>query len=99
MSRMDLSEKFHEICSNVYYQPPSGHQLKYPCIIYERRTGDTFFADDTPYVFHMCYTVTVIDPDPDSEIPLEVARLPFCKMDRCFTTDNLNHTVFIMYDD
>ena len=98
MSRLDLSEIFHGLCENVYFQPPSGYQIKYPCIIYERRTGDTVFADDLPYRFMMCYTVTYIDPNPDSETPFEIAKLPMCKMDRCFTTDNLNHTVFVMYN-
>ena len=98
MSRLDLSEIFHELCKNVYFQPPSGYQIKYPCIIYERRTGDTVFADDLPYRFTMCYTITYIDPNPDSEVPLEIAKLPMCKMDRCFITDNLNHTVFVMYN-
>lgn len=97
-SRLKLSEMFHEICDNVYFQPPSGHKLKYPCIIYEARTGDTSFADNLPYMFTMSYTVTVIDPDPDTELPAKVAMLPMCRMDRCFTTDNLNHYVFVMYN-
>lgn len=97
MNRFLLSEKLHEFCDNVYYQPPAGFQLKYPCIIYERRTGDSLYADDSPYKFDYCYTVTYIDPDPDSVIPLKLSMLPMCKMDRCFTSDNLNHSVFILY--
>ena len=98
MSRLDLSQIFHELCPNVYFQPPESVKLKYPCIIYERRTGDTSFADDKPYRFNWCYTITVIDPDPDSELPEKVAMLPLCKVDRCFTSDNLNHTSFVMYN-
>ena len=97
MSRLDLSAKLHEICDHVYFQPPETVRLTYPCIIYERRTGDTVYADDLPYRFTYCYTITYIDPDPDSEVPLQIAALPMCKMDRCFTSDNLNHTVFVLY--
>lgn len=97
MSRMNLSEYFHEICENVYYQPPESKKINYPCIIYERRTGDTLFADDNPYRFSMSYNVTVIDKDPDSDLPEKVANLPMCRMDRCFTSDNLNHSVFVIY--
>lgn len=97
MDRLGLSELLHEICDNVYFQPPESVQLKYPCIIYSRRTGDTTFADDMPYRFEYCYTITVIDPNPDSDLPRKVAMLPMCKMDRCFTSDNLNHTTLIMY--
>lgn len=97
MDRLGLSAIFHELCDNVYFQPPESVRLKYPCIIYKRRTGDTTFADDKPYRFEYCYTVTVIDANPDSDLPQKVAMLPMCKMDRCFTSDNLNHTTFVMY--
>lgn len=95
--RLELSQMLHEICENVYYQPPPSVQLIYPCIIYERRTGDTIFADNVPYRFTYCYTVTCIDPDPDSEIPERIAELPMCKMDRCYTAENLNHSTFVLY--
>lgn len=98
MSRDKLSAMLHDICDNVYYQPPESVKLKYPCIIYERRTGDTLYANNLPYKFTYCYDVTVIDPDPDSDLPLKVAALPMCKMDRCFTSDNLNHTAFTLYN-
>ena len=98
MSRLDLSRIFHELCPNVYFQPPESVKLKYPCIIYERRSGDTSFADDLPYTFNWSYTITVIDPNPDSELPEKVAMLPMCRVDRCFTSDNLNHTTFVLYE-
>lgn len=97
MDRMGLSEIFHNICDNVYFQPPESVRLKYPCIIYKRRTGDTIYADNLPYRFEYCYTVTVIDSNPDSILPMQIAAFPMCKMDRCFTSDNLNHTTFILY--
>ena len=97
MNRLLISEKFHELCPNVYYQPPPSVKLKYPCIIYERRSGDTTYADNKPYRFDYSYTVTYIDPDPDSDVPLKIAELPMCKMDRCFTSDNLNHSIFVIY--
>lgn len=95
--RLELSAILHGICDHVYFQPPPTVQMTYPCIVYKRRTGDTGYADDMPYRFDQCYTLTYIDPDPDSEVPLEIAKLPMCKMDNCFTVDNLNHTVFVMY--
>ena len=97
MNRLGLSSLLHEICDNVYFQPPPSLHLSYPCIIYERRSGDSTYADDSTYRFEYSYTITCIDSDPDSEIPEQVAKLPMCKMDRCFTTDNLYHNVFIMY--
>lgn len=97
MNRQGLSKILHRFCDNVYFQPPSGYQLKYPCIIYERKTGDTIYADDFPYRHEKAYVITVIDPDPDTTIPDKVAMLQMCKEDRFFTSDNLNHYVFTIY--
>jgi hypothetical protein len=41
--------------------------------------------------------VTVIDQDPDSEIPDKVAQLPMTTFDRWFAANNLNHDVFDVY--
>lgn len=82
---------------HVYFQPPSNIQMKYPCIVYERDTGDTQFADNYPYIFKIRYQITVIDRNPDSLIPAKVAELPMCMMDRHFVSDNLHHDVFNCY--
>lgn len=82
---------------NVYFQPPASIQLKYPCIIYERDTGNTEFAGNRPYRFVKRYQVKVIDPDPDSLIPDKVAALPMCTYDRWYAADNLNHDVFNLF--
>ena len=97
MARLDLSRELHEICQNVYFQPPESYKLTYPCIVYKISTGDTIYADNLPYRFCYRYDITVIDSDPDSELPLKVAMLPTAKMDRCFTSDNLYHSVFTVY--
>lgn len=98
MSRMRVSEMLHEICDNVYFQPPESKKLTYPCIIYEMRSGETDYADDLPYRYTKSYTVTVIDKNPDTTIPDKVAMLPMCRMDRFFTSDNLNHYTFVLYN-
>lgn len=99
MARQQLSAIFHEMCTNVYFQPPTDLDLKYPCIIYEERNGDTLYADNKPYRFTTCYTVTYIDTNPDAATVKQIAMLPMCRYDRRFTQDHLYHSVFIMYDD
>lgn len=78
----------------VYFQPPSDVTMVYPCIVYERARGNTRFAGNLPYLFQQRYTVTVIDRDPDSEIPSAVAKLPMTTHSAFFVADNLNHDVF-----
>lgn len=100
---MGLRSDLHDILvkilgsSYVYFQPPTSIQVEYPCIIYERTRNATRFADDNPYSVIRQYTVTVIDKNPDSNIPDKIAELSMCTMDRSYTVDNLNHYVFNIY--
>lgn len=96
-SRSDLSKALHDITTYVYFQPPETVKMKYPCIKYELASGDTQFADNNPYMFRKRYKITVIDPNPDSDLPNKVAMLPMCVFDRHYTASNLNHDVFNIY--
>lgn len=94
--RLDLQELLETVLGseNVYFQPPPGFMMSYPCIVYNRSNIRSTHADNEPYRFDKQYTVTVIDADPDSEIPDKVSKLPRCILDRHFTSENLNHDVF-----
>lgn len=82
----------------VYFQPPSGKQLTYPCIVYKRDKADTKFADDKPYSHRKRYQLMLIGQDPDNdEIYNKIAALPMCLFDRFYTADQLNHDVFNLY--
>ena len=82
---------------NVYFQPPNNLQLVYPCIIYNRSTADSKFANNGLYLYTKRYEVTVIDQDPNSGIPDKVAALPLSSHERWFAVDNLNHDVFNLF--
>lgn len=98
-TRLELHQLLCDILGTpyCYFQPDTNIKLRYPCIVYERSTGDTRFAGNAAYTFTKRYTVTVIDPDPDSLIPDKIAALPMCKFDRSYTADNLCHDVFNIY--
>lgn len=95
--RLDLHHLLEEITTNVYFQPPTNIQLVYPCIIYKRDFADTKFADNAPYNHKKRYMITVIDANPDSELPDKVAALPMSLFNRFYTVDNLNHDVYSTY--
>lgn len=86
-----------ELESRVYFQPPETIKMEYPCIVYKRSTINTIFANNIPYVTNTRYQVTVIDKDPDSNLPNKIGRLPTAKLDRHFTFNNLNHDVYNIY--
>lgn len=98
-SRIDLDVILRGILgtTNVYFQPPNGLKMKYPAIVYTRQNFDNKHADDKPYVQSSVYQIIVIDKNPDSEIVSKIAQLPYCRHDRFYITDNLNHDVFTIY--
>ena len=82
----------------VYYQPPTGTRIEYPCVVYSRDSGDALYASNRPYRYTQRYQVTVITRDPDCELPeLLLRQLPMCRMDRQFVSDNLYHSVLVLY--
>lgn len=95
--RLQLQELLETLTPKVYFQPPANVQMEYPCIVYARDYADTRFADNSPYRHTKRYQVTVIDRDPDSDVPDKVAALPLCRFDRAFVADNLNHDVFRLF--
>ena len=96
-SRTKLSEILHGYCPNVYFQPPTGTLLKYPCIIYSLSKIESIHADNNPYVLGSKYDLTYITRDPDDETRYALAKLQTCKFDRAFTSDNLHHYAYTLY--
>lgn len=95
--RLQLHDLLVSITTHVYFQPPENVELIYPCIVYQRDFADTKFADNEPYAHTKRYMVTVIDRDPDSDIPDKVAQLPSCTFNRFYTADDLNHDVYQVF--
>ena len=95
--RLELHDLLKSICPNCYFSPPASKQLNFPCIKYDRANNSVMRADNLPYFITTRYTVTVIDPDPDSEIVPEIEKLPMCTFDRHYENDNLNHDVFTIF--
>lgn len=97
--RLALSDFLHKISGvkGVYYSPPTGTEMEYPCIKYDLEDLWALHADNIPYLTKLQWTVTVIDEDPDSKIANVFFNLRQCKFDRKFSSEDLNHFVFTLY--
>lgn len=95
--RETLDQIFRGITPNVYFSPPASISMKYPCIRYEFSNFNTDYADNQNYLVRKRYTATVIDYDPDSELPEEMLKIPYCSSDRSYVVDGLNHFVFTIF--
>lgn len=98
--RLDLQAAFESILGsqNVYFQPPASVEMRYPAIVYNRKTIDNIPANNASYKQSPCYEVILIDKNPDSIFIPQILSLPYCRYDRHYTADNLNHDVFTIYN-
>lgn len=100
---MDRRLKLHEILSSikgvkkVYFQPPESMKMDYPCIRYNVDNDYNLKANNLSYNHRIMYLITVIDKNPDSNIPDALRKIPYCGFDRWYSADNLNHWVFTLY--
>lgn len=98
-SRLKLHNELQLILGSsfIYFQPPESVKMNYPCIVYTLGDIDTKYADDKTYLNTKRYEVSIIDYDPDSEIPDKMMSFPMCSFDRSYVANNLNHWVFNLY--
>jgi hypothetical protein len=65
---------------NVYFQPPSNIQMKYPCVVYKRKKVTESLAGGIKYSRWKEYDVTLISSKPDDpilETLLDIERSSF----------------------
>ena len=98
-SRLRLHDMFTNTLGieHVYFQPPESIKLQYPCIVYSRVNADTEYASNLPYKFNFAYQVTYISYDPDDSMVDNILKLPMCRYDRSFKSEDMNHDVFRIY--
>lgn len=97
-SRLELHEELLTFMPNVYFQPPSGFNMTYPCIVYNKTKKMRHYASDIIYLSQQEYKITVIDKNPDSEIANDIEKhFSSCGIDQYYTVDNLNHTTLSLY--
>lgn len=95
--RSILSEALHNLCENVYFQPPTGYMLQYPCIVYEFTGVEKINADNLGYITYGVYSLIYITRDPDDETKIDMAMLPRCSMTNTYESDNLYHYAYKIY--
>jgi hypothetical protein len=96
--RLNLHNELLTFLSNVYFQPPSNIQMKYPCIVYNKTGRMRHFADDVIYLSQQEYQIMVIESNPDSDVADRIeSHFQHCGINQYYTADNLNHTTLSLY--
>ena len=97
--RQELHEVLCNILGsrNVYFQPPESVKMKYPAIVYSLSRIENRNANNSVYKQNNAYDVILIDSDPENETVNRISRLPLCRFDRYYVSNNLNHYAFTLY--
>lgn len=94
--RLELDKIIKELCPGVavYFQPPSGEQMEYPCIRYEFDGNIDIYADNKKYMLKETYKITVMDRKPTSKIPDQIASLDRAKLISHYCSGGITHDMF-----
>lgn len=95
--RTKLSAKLHELCDNVYFQPPTGTKLTYPCIVYKIEDMNIRFADNSPYSLCNEYSLIYMTRDPDDNVMFDIVKMPMCSFERQAPNENIYHNYYRLY--
>lgn len=82
---------------HIYFQPPETVKMKYPAIRYSIKEYRKVYANNGAYRLLPSYEVILIDKNPDSKFIEPILSLPYCRFDRPYVANNLNHFVFTIY--
>lgn len=104
--RLELDKKLRDILESefgkdhvhIYFQPPEGQKLIYPCIVYTKDTSDHKYADNKIYHFQQAYQITFMSKDPDNNVVGKIEEaFQYAKYGRNFVADHVNHDIIILY--
>ena len=97
--RQALDDLLRELLgsTNVYYQPPKGFTMSYPCIRYSRPGYYTDNADNITYRKNPRFELIVMDYKPDNPVIEKLLEQPMCSFVRHYESDGLNHDVLEIY--
>lgn len=98
-SYLELQALFEEVLgnTNVYFEPPPGTIMKYPCVRFRRMNFESAYANNHVYILRQKFEAVLIYKTPNSCLPIKIARLPLCVHIRQYTADNLTHEVYHIY--
>lgn len=98
--RLELSAKLKELfgSDNVYFQPPEGFKMLYPCIRYKRSYKNINYANNKAYGVRQEYELIIISKNPSEPITFTIPHeFEYCRPGRSYVADNLYHEIFYIY--
>ncbi len=95
--RLKLQEELSKLGVPVYFQPPTGLKMEYPCLRYTLTKDSSQRAANGRYIKHYAWQLIYISDRPIDPILEVIADLPMCTFDRKYNQDGLSHTAYTLY--
>ena len=99
-TREELHQQLLEVTGvkNIYFQPPTNTQIKYPCIVYKFDGFHNKNADDKKFATWGRYTITHIYQKYSQNLRDKLPNsFDFIDLSNTFTNDGLYHDVYTLY--
>lgn len=98
----ELRDKLYLIhnTENVYYDPPNGITMEFPCFRFELNNYDIRNADNRAYTQKARWAITYITRDVEEieDVAKEMLdNFKYCHFDTSYRAENLQHAVFNLY--
>lgn len=89
----------NSVTRHVYYNPPTGFQMEYPCIVYRDSELKIIYADNIKYLKFFPWDLTVMTRDPESaDIAPLIEELPYCSLSGSpYIMDGISHRRYTLY--
>lgn len=93
-----VDDSGNNIPKRVYFTPGEKQTLNYPCIVYSRRYANSENANNSNYNTQVAYWITIMSTKSDDTIQKNIIKkLPSLRWQNEFTSDGINHSVFLVY--
>ena len=96
-SKNSLQAILSKITPNTYFTPGANVTMKYPAIVYTYDSSESSYADNTKFIDHRRYTITLISQTFDETMIDEILKLPYTTLETSYVVDNLRHYQVTIY--
>lgn len=97
-NRPKLQNELNLFIETVYYQPPSNHIMRYPCIVYTRKPPQVVHASNDIHKYKDSWQITLIEKDSTSRVAVDMLNhFSYCSITGYEVVDNLYHTFLQLY--
>lgn len=80
----------------VYFRPPTGYKMTFPCVVFDLKRNNPLNADNKPYVVWHEFRVQYFTRDPRDENIYILENAEYTRFEQSEQTNGINRFVYDM---